>query len=69
MLLLPYLKHLLFAKGPHGVHSPFVFKLISDVLKQQRPDVWQPIEETRRALLANDTLYAVKDFGAGSKGL
>jgi predicted O-methyltransferase YrrM len=69
MLLLPYLKHLLFAKGPHGVHSPFVFKLITDVLKQQRPAVWNPIEEARRKLLANDTVYVVKDFGAGSKGL
>jgi predicted O-methyltransferase YrrM len=69
MLLLPYLKHLLFAKGPHGVHSPFVFKLITDVLKQRRPAVWNPIEGARRKLLANDTVYVVKDFGAGSKGL
>ena len=69
MLLLPYLKHLLFAKGPHGVHSPFVFKLITDVLKQQRTTIWNPIEEARRSLLANNTVYQVKDFGAGSKGL
>ena len=69
MLLLPYLKHFLFAKGPHGVHSPFVFKLITDVLKQQRTAIWNPIEEARRSLLANNTVYQVKDFGAGSKGL
>jgi predicted O-methyltransferase YrrM len=69
MLLLPYLKHFFFAKGPHGVHSPFVFKLITEVLKQQRADAWNPIEEARRKLLANDTVYSVKDFGAGSKGL
>ena len=69
MLLLPYLKHLLFAKGPHGVHSPFVFKLITDVLKQQRVEAWKPIEGARRKLLSNDSVYVVKDFGAGSKGL
>lgn len=69
MLLLPYLKHLLFAKGPHGVHSPFVFKLITDVLKQQRVEAWKPIEDARRKLLSNDSVYVVKDFGAGSKGL
>ena len=69
MLLLPYLKHLFFAKGPHGVHSPFVFKLITDVLKQQRVEAWKPIEDTRRKLLSNDSAYVVKDFGAGSKGL
>ena len=69
MLLLPYLKHLLFAKGPHGVHSPFVFKLITDVLKQQHVEAWKPIEDARRKLLSNDSVYVVKDFGAGSKGL
>ena len=69
MLLLPYLKHLFFAKGPHGVHSPFVFKLITDVLKQQRVEAWKPIEDARRKLLSNDSVYVVKDFGAGSKGL
>ena len=69
MLLLPYLKHFFFAKGPHGVHSPFVFKLITEVLKQEREEAWKPIEDARRKLLSNDTAYVVKDFGAGSKGL
>ena len=69
MLLLPYLKHLIFAKGPHGVHSPFVFKLITDVLRQQRSEAWNRIESARRSLLSNDTVYQVKDYGAGSKGL
>lgn len=70
MLVAPYLRHLLVAKGPHGVHSPFVFQLITQVLhKKQHRLIWQGIEAERRAYLANETVYTAEDFGAGSKGM
>jgi len=70
MLVAPYLRHLLVAKGPHGVHSPFVYQLITQVLhKNQHRLIWQRIENERRAYLANETVYTAEDFGAGSKGM
>ena len=70
MLVIPYFKHLLKAKGPHGVHSPFVFQLITQVLhRKQTRLIWKQIESERRAYLANDTVYQAQDFGAGSRGL
>ena len=70
MLVLPYFKHLIQAKGPHGVHSPFVFQLITQVLhRKQTRLIWKQIESERRAYLANESVYQAQDFGAGSRGL
>jgi predicted O-methyltransferase YrrM len=54
------------ARG-HGVHSPFVFSFIKNVLRDRAiyPD-YGPIEARRRALLENRTVIEVEDFGAGS---
>ena len=70
MLVGAYFKHLLASVGPHGVHSPFVFNLITEILvrKQQRA-VWSSIEEIRRTYLNDHTTYEAADFGAGSKNL
>lgn len=64
-----YIKYYITAsngKG-HGVHSPFVFKFIKNVLndKNEYP-CYQPIEKTRKLLLTNNDLIEVEDFGAGS---
>ena len=51
----------------HGIHSPFVFDFIKNVLndKQSYP-AYQPIESLRKKLLADSTVIDVEDFGAGS---
>jgi predicted O-methyltransferase YrrM len=64
-----YLRYYLSAsngKG-HGVHSPFVFNFIKFVLRDTRPYYcYGPVEHLRRALLKNNTVIEVQDFGAGS---
>lgn len=64
-----YIKYYLSAssgKG-HGVHSPFVFDFITNVLRDKKEyDDYAAIEQQRKQLLQNDTVIEVEDFGAGS---
>ena len=65
--LADYLKHRLIAKSRHGTHSPFVYKLIDEVIYDfSAKKVYESIEEQRKKLLNDDTLIAITDLGAGS---
>ena len=65
-----YLKYILLSrhrKG-HGIHSPFAFNFISNVLRNKIPDdVVFRIENVRRKLLSDNRRIIVNDLGAGSK--
>jgi predicted O-methyltransferase YrrM len=65
-----YLQYYLTAsngKG-HGMHSPFVFNFIVNVLNNtQQYDAPQQIETLRNQLLQDATTIEVEDFGAGSR--
>ena len=51
----------------HGVHSPFVFEFINNVLKDTKQyDCYSSIEKQRQLLLQNENAIEVEDFGAGS---
>jgi len=51
----------------HGIHSPFVFDFIKNVLNDTKSyPAYQSIEQARRTLLANSSVIEVEDFGAGS---
>ena len=51
----------------HGVHSPFVYNFIRNVLMQKTESSFAlSIEALRRSLLKNETEITVDDFGAGS---
>lgn len=51
----------------HGVHSPFVFDFIKNVLNNKKQhDCYTEIETQRKKLEANNGLIEVEDFGAGS---
>jgi predicted O-methyltransferase YrrM len=51
----------------HGVHSPFVFDFITNVLNDKKEySSYRKIESLRKQLLANNTTIEVEDFGAGS---
>jgi predicted O-methyltransferase YrrM len=51
----------------HGVHSPFVFEFISNVLNDKKQyECYAVIEKQRQELLNNNGVIEVEDFGAGS---
>ncbi len=63
-----YLGHLVKARSRHGVHSPFVYDLIAQVLRPS--DVlpaYAAIEQARADLLDSDQTIRVNDLGAGSR--
>ncbi len=52
----------------HGVHSPFVFSFITQVLNDRRFFYsYETIEIVREQLKNNHTLLTLEDFGAGSR--
>ena len=52
----------------HGMHSPFVYTFIREVLNDKRKFYcYTGIEFIRRQLLADKNKIVVEDFGAGSK--
>lgn len=51
----------------HGIHSPFVYDFIENVLTDNIPyPVYQKMETLRKDLLEDRTEINVEDFGAGS---
>ncbi len=51
----------------HGIHSPFVYDFVINVLNDDREFyAYKPVEDLRKALLADRRLIEVEDFGAGS---
>ncbi|CAN5891729.1 class I SAM-dependent methyltransferase [soil metagenome] len=63
---LHYYFHASNGKG-HGVHSPFVFDFIKNVLNDKsQDDFLEEIESLRKELLASTKIIDVADFGAGS---
>ena len=63
-----YLKFLLRSTNQHGVHSPFVFDLITQCFydKAVYPE-YLILKKHRNNLLKNTKTIEVKDFGAGSR--
>ena len=51
----------------HGVHSPFVYQLVREVLMDRSPiEAAGAIEARRKQLLSDQRVLEVTDFGAGS---
>lgn len=71
VITLKYLKYLVTSssgKG-HGIHSPFVFDFIKNVLNDRAnyPE-YEKVEELRARLLSDETPVPLEDYGAGSAG-
>src|SRR4029078_4521361 len=51
----------------HGIHSPFVFDFVTNVLNDRHTyDCYGAIEALRKELLRDHSTIETEDFGAGS---
>ena len=66
--LLRYLKFITKSSNQHGVHSPFVYGLVTKCLyKKTNKKKWLSFLKIKQQLLDNKNYIKVTDFGAGSK--
>lgn len=62
-----YLSHRLTARNRHGLHSPFIYKLVDEVIYDfSDKKIYHPIEQARKRLLHDKREIMVTDLGAGS---
>lgn len=63
-----YLKFIYNSKNEHGVHSPFVFDLVTKCFydKTKYPE-YSIVKKYRKSLFENNDFIEVEDFGSGSK--
>ncbi|KAF2517339.1 O-methyltransferase [Flavobacterium foetidum] len=63
-----YLKFLWESKNEHGVHSPFVFNLLTKCFyDKKKKSQYSILKYYRKSLLENRNFIEVTDFGAGSR--
>ena len=62
-----FILHRLRAKTRHGTHSPFVYRLLDEVIYEFKSNkVYDQVENLRKELLSDKRLINVTDLGAGS---
>ena len=67
-ILKSYLKFLWNSKNEHGVHSPFVFSLVTKCFYDKKNyGEYSILKNYRNSLLENKNTIEVTDFGAGSR--
>lgn len=68
MFPLNYFKFLLTSQNQHGLHSPFVYDLVTKCFydKKKYPE-YELLRKYRKELLENNSGIKVTDFGAGSR--
>lgn len=67
-MITEYLKFILKSSNEHGVHSPFIFDLVTKCFQQKNnKKKWNNFIKIRHQLLDNKSYIKVTDFGSGSK--
>ena len=62
-----YLLHRFKAKNRHGIHSPFIYRLVDNVIYDfSSKDIYAGVEKIRGQLLIDNRMITVTDLGAGS---
>ena len=68
--IVKYLKYILLShhRRGHGIHSPFVFDLVSRVFRNKiDPDIVFTVEQARKKLISDKRTIFVKDLGSRSE--
>ena len=66
IIILKYLKYYFTSSTKHDIHSPFVFELLTTVIKSKtKHKLFESIEKTRKELLCSNEEIEIADFGAG----
>lgn len=66
--IIAYFKFLFASTNEHGVHSPFVYDLVTKCFYNKKPlPIYIKLQQYRAELLANTASISVTDFGAGSR--
>jgi predicted O-methyltransferase YrrM len=62
-----YIRHIFNAKTKFGIHSPFIYNLVSNIFKKKIPkNISGKIKLIRKNLLQDKRVLEITDFGAGS---
>jgi predicted O-methyltransferase YrrM len=68
--IIKYLKYIILSRprSGHGIHSPFVFDLITRVFRNKiDPDIVCSIEKVRKRMISDNRYLFVSDLGSGSE--
>ena len=67
-LIVSYFKFLIKSSNQHGVHSPFVYNLITKCFYDKKEhSEYKKLKQYRTSLLKDNSVISVTDFGTGSR--
>ena len=63
-----FIAFVLKSTNQHGVHSPFVYQLVTQCFyNKEKFSAYKALDNYRKSLLKNNTLLEIEDFGSGSR--